>query len=144
MPTRANSANAAHTAFKSNYAIPKVLWYRDGGIIFRNGEWCSLRPSAITKTWADCCRECGRELEIGENCSCKPAQVIMLRDDVAMVLSQSQYSLPYLLALLEYFCVGRKPSEIVAVHPYVKLGSLKQFCNRVQKKLDALDGASPA
>ena len=137
MPTRTNSANGTQSAFKSNYPIPRCLRHPiEGDIVFRNGEWCSLLPSTIKKTWADCCSDCGGELKIGQTCGCVSPSVFMLHDELALVLSRHDYSEEYLFAIITRFVTGRKVGQ-VAKDWQVNLGSLKQFLDRTGKELDA-------
>lgn len=128
-------ATGSPVRFQSRYAIPKYAW-ANGGVVLRNGEWCSLSRSAIKKTWGDDCRVCGRDLEIGEACSCSPPFVFVLSAELALVLYDSDYSPAYANAIFEKFHHNR-PVEAVATDWGVNAGSLAQFCHRVKHKLDA-------
>lgn len=124
--------------WRSKYLIPKCLFDSAfGSMVFRNGEWCSLTPSGLKKTWADNCQVCGRDLEIGEACSCKPPFVFMLSAELALVLYDSDYSPAYANAILEKFERNRSV-EAVAADWGLNPGTLAQFCFRVRRKLDAL------
>lgn len=124
--------------FRSNYDIPRCLRHPiEGDIVFRNGEWCSLLPSTIKKTWADCCIDCGDDLKIGQTCDCVASSVLMLGRDLALVLRGHQYSEAYLFAIIDKFVTGRKVGQ-VAQNWQVNLGSLKQFVDRTNTELDEL------
>jgi hypothetical protein len=91
-------------------------------------------PSAIHKTWADCCRLCGRELEIGETCACKPPYQFHFKDELNVLLLNTNYGEEYRLAILFRFHYDHD-LPVLAKEFGISYGKLRQRCASIKRTL---------